>query len=231
MTDINTINKIKKLLSVAQAGSGATEAEAMTAAQMASMLMLKHNIDVQLDDDAEDQTAVNGKINWGYDEIWHRQCGSAAGFLYSCKPLIYARNGGINFIGRPDNIEACEMTLKFFVAEVERLYKLNLPKGMSKLERANYRSTFKMACAMRIAARCWAIMESLRQDDAKAIAATGSKALVVVQSIDAMLKECDDLMGEMKVKTLPAIRAKMGLGTSDGRRAGDTVKLQKQVGK
>ena len=34
--DINTINKIKKLLAVAQAGSGATEAEAMTAAQFAS---------------------------------------------------------------------------------------------------------------------------------------------------------------------------------------------------
>ena len=134
MTDINTINKIKKLLSVAQAGSGATEAEAMTAAQMASMLMLKHNIDVQLDDDVEDQTAVNGKINWGYDEIWHRQCGSAAGFLYSCKPLIYARNGGINFIGRPDNIEACEMTLKFFVAEVERLHEPE--RAVVELERA-----------------------------------------------------------------------------------------------
>lgn len=224
--DINTINKIKKLLAVAQAGSGATESEAMTAAQFASALMLKHNIDVQLDSD-EEEGSIKGAIRPGYDEPWHVECGAAAGFLYYCKPLFWRRTGHVQFVGRKDNIEACEMTMKMFASEVERLYKLNLPKGMSKIDRANFRSTFKMACAMRIAARCWAIMQTLRNDDAKAIAATGSTALVVVQTIDALLAEADALMGE--VKTMVVRPKKQGLGTALGRKAGDTVQLQKQV--
>ena len=225
--DINTINKIKKLLAVAQAGSGATEAEAMTAAQFASALMLKHNIDVQLDDE-RDEGAVEGEIRI-CDEPWHIQCASAAGFLYYCKPLFWRRSGRVRFVGRRDNIEACEATMYMFVGEVERLYKLNLPKGMSKIDRANFRSTFKMACAMRIAARCWAIMETLRNDDAKAIAATGSKALVVVQTIDALLAEADALIGDVKAMVVRPKKA--GLGTALGRKAGDTVQLQKQAGK
>lgn len=224
--DINTINKIKKLLSVAQAGSGATENEAMVAAQFASQLMLKHNIDVQLDDEKE-EGSIKGEWQRGYDEPWHIQCASAAGFLYYTKPLIYRRIGVVEFVGRADNIEACNMTLRMFTAEVERLYKLNLPKGMSKIDRANFRATFKMACAMRIAARCWAIMQTLRNDDAKAIAATGSKALVVVETIDALLAEADALIGD--VKSVAMRPRKQGLGSALGRKAGDTVQLQKQV--
>lgn len=227
--DINTINKIKKLLAVAQAGSGATENEMMSAAAFASALMLKHNIDVQLDDDKDEPESIKGERQHGYDEPWHIDCSAAAGYLYYCRPIIWRRGSEIQFVGRADNIEACEATLRTFVAEVERLYKLNLPKGMTKLDRANYRSTFKKACAMRIAARCWAIMETLRRDDAKAIAATGSTALVVVQTIDALLAEADALMGD--VKKLPVKVARFGLGTEAGRRAGNTVQLQKQVGK
>jgi len=225
--DITTINKIKKLLSLAQAGSGATENEAMTAASMASALMLKYNIEVQLDADGDEEGSIKGVWQKGYDEPWHIQCASAAGFLYYCRPLIYRRLGVVEYVGRRDNIEACNETLRFFAAEVERLYKLNLPKGMTKLDRANYRSTFKMACAMRIAARCWAIMETLRRDDTKAIAATGSTALVVVETIDKLLAEADALMGD--VKKLVVRSRKAGLGTYAGRKAGDTVKLQKEL--
>lgn len=226
MTDITIINKIKKLLAVAQAGSGATENEAMTAAAFASALMLKHNVEVQLDGD-DDEGAIHGEKQPGYDEPWHMQCASGAGFLYYCRPLIWRRSGNIKFVGRRDNIDACNDTLRMFAGEVERLYKLSLPKGMSKVERANFRATFKMACAMRIAARCWAIMETLRNDDAKAIAATGSKALVVVQTIDALLAEADAALGDVKKAVARTPRA--GLGTALGRKAGDTVKLQKQV--
>ena len=225
--NLNTINKIKKLLAVAATGSGATEGEAMSAAALASALMLKHNIDVQLDDDKDEPTAQRGESLGGYDEPWHIECSGGAGYLYSCRPLIQRRMGNIAFVGRPDNINAAEMTLKFFVDETERLYKLNLPKGLSKLDRANFRATFKMACARRIAARCWAIMETLRQDDAKAIEATGSRALVIVQSIDAMLAEADAMLGD--AKKLPVRKMRFGLGTDAGRAAGDKVELQKKV--
>lgn len=219
------VDKIKKLLRIGQANSGATEAEAATAMSMAAALMLKHGLQVQLDDDKE-VGAVQGEFV-KFEDTWNLQCASAVGYLYSCRWACLSRAQMVAFVGRPDNIAAAEETFKFLCAEVERLYKARLPKGMSKEDRANFRRTFKFACARRLAARAWAIMEELRRDDVKAIGATGSRALVVVQSIDAQLAEADAMLKGKKV-VVHKPRAD-GLGTLEGRRAGDTVQLQKQV--
>jgi hypothetical protein len=228
MTDVNTIEKIKKLLRLGASNSGASDAEAESAMSMAAALMAKHAVQVTLDgDDAPE--AVRGAPDWKFDEVWHRECAAAAGYLYYCRAIFYG-NKGIAFVGRPDNIEACNATLHYLVAEVERLYKANLPKGLDKATRAEYRRTFKFACGRRLAARAWAIMETLRNDDAKAIAATGSKALVVVQSIDTQLAEADDMLKAAGVKTAKNVMRKGGNGTLAGQRAGNTVQLQKQVG-
>lgn len=223
---MDIVERIKKLMRIGQPNSGATEDEAATAMSLASALMLKHNLDVQLDDDKDDKEAVHGNYTLGHDD-WHINCANAAALLYSCRTLILRRSGGISFVGRKNNIEACEMTLGYLVCEVERLYKLHLPKGMSKIDRANYRRTFKWACSMRLAARAWAIIEMLRRDDLKAIEATGSRALVVVESIDAQLKAADMLLGD--VKTMVVHPRAAGMGTLDGRRAGETVELQRRV--
>jgi Protein of unknown function (DUF2786) len=229
MSDINTIEKIKKLLRLGQPNSGATDAEAHAAMQMASALMLKHNIEVNLDDDRA-QGATQGQFRLGYDATWHYECASAAGLLYSCRLVISRGTATIAFVGRADNIQACEITTQYLCAEVERLYKVALPKGMSKEERAEYRRSFKFACGRRIAARAWAIMETLRNDDLKAIEATGSRALVIVESIDAQLAEADAMLASMGVK-VQAVKAKrVGTGTIAGQTAGDSVELQKKVG-
>lgn len=229
MTDINTIEKIKKLMRLGQPNSGATDAEAASAMEMASALMAKYAVQVTLDEDDAPE-AVRGKPDFKWDEVWHREVAAAAGFLYYCRVMWWGNNKygmGISFVGRPDNIEACEATMAFLAGEVERLYKLNLPKGLSKETRAEYRRTFKFACAHRLAARAWAIMEMLRHDDAKAIAATGQRALVVVQSIDEQLAEADALLGDTK-KAVVKVR-KAGNGSAAGRAAANTVQLQKQV--
>jgi len=228
MTEAIT-DKIKKLLRIGQPGSGATEDEASTAMGLAAALMLKHGIDVQLDDDKDEPGAERGDISWDHED-WHTNCANAAAYLYSCRVLVYRRQGGISFVGRSDNIGACEMTLGWLITAVEQQYKAHLPRGMSKIDRANYRRTFKWSCSMRLAARAWAaIMESLRRDDLKALEATGCRALVVVKSIDAQLAEIDAMLGEMSVKTLVVHPKAAGLGTLDGRRAGDSVELQKKV--
>lgn len=229
--DINTIEKIKKLMRLGQPNSGATDAEAASAMEMASILMAKYAVQVTLDDDTAPD-AVKGDVDWKFDESWHQECGMASGYLYYCKPLFHrwGTQHGVSFVGRPDNITACELTLAFLVAEVERLYKVNLPKGLDKTTRAEYRRTFKFACARRLAARAWAIMETLRNDDAKAIAATGSKALVLVQSIDVQLAEAAAILEADGVKSKKAVTRKAGNGTDAGRAAANTVQLQKQVG-
>lgn len=75
-------------------------------------------------------------------------------------------------------------------------------------------------------------MEMLRKDDAKAIEATGSRALVVVESIDQQLNAAQELidteLGADAKKVIIHPRA-AGLGTLAGRSAGDTVELQRRV--
>lgn len=223
------IERIKKLLRIGQPGSGATEEEASTAMGLAAALMLKHGLEVQLDDDREPETVLGREFR-GYSEAWHLNVASAAGYLYSCRHVVWRRVGQYQFVGREDNVEACAITMQWLCSEVERLYKLHLPRGMSKADRTEYRRTFKWACSMRLAARAWAIMEMLRQDDAKALEATGSRALVVVESIDQQLKAAADKLEEMGVTKRIVVHPRAaGLGTQAGRDAGDTVELQKRV--
>ena len=222
------VERIKKLLALGSANSGATEAEAETAMSMATALMLKHNIDVQLDADGDDVGARQGE-QLKYDEPWHHECATAVGYLYQCRVVIWRRAGVVSFVGRPDNLAAATEMMSYLCREVERLYKMNLVKGLSKIERANFRSTFKYACARRLGARAWAILEGLRRDDALAIAQTGSRALVIVASIDAQLAEADGILKGMGCKAIAVRPRKAGLGTSLGRAAGDSVQLQQRV--
>lgn len=222
------VDRIKKLLRIGQVNSGATENEAAVAMQMASALMLKHGLEVNLDDDNKVEGAVQGEFT-KYDNDWQLQCAAAVGYLYSSRYVYKSGAKWVAFVGRPDNIAAAQHTWSYLCAEVERLYKRNLPKGMSQEDRANFRRTFKFACARRLAARAWAIMEELRQDDVKAIAATGSRALVIVQSIDAQLAEADAMLKEAGTKIVKHKPRADGLGTTMGRQAGNEVQLQNQV--
>lgn len=233
MADLGSIReKIKALLTLA-GNEGATEAEAATAMAKASALMAKYNIEVSADEETEDST-IRGK--WVYtdkDFQWHYYCAEAAQYLYSCR-FIWSRHrkaGGFQFVGRPDNIAAAELTYKWIVDQVQRLYKEHLPKGMEKWERAEYRRTFKAACAVRVRARAWHIVSQLARDDTLAIEMTGSTALVVRSKQEQLFKEADDLINQDDTlrDNVPAPKTSAGRGTRDGLAAGDQVKLNEQI--
>lgn len=227
MSDQTIHEKIKKLLRLAN-NSGATEAEAANAMQMASALMLKHNISVDLSEDGEIKIIRGETVVEDCSETWHRVCATTVALLYSCR-VIVMNGGGFEFVGRTDNIDDCNQTLPYIITQVELLYKMALPRGLSKSARADFRKTFKMACASRCHRRAYEIMEQMRNDDAKALEYTGSTALVVVKNIDAMRKEADEFMGTQKLRNLPAVRQRFGSGTLAGHRAGDNVQLNRRV--
>lgn len=120
MSDI--VDKIRKLMALAAAGSGATEAEMATAMAMAQALMMKHAID-------EDQL-VDKKAGVGVKQVdelfnvWAAPLASAAGIIYMVKPLQQVTRDGalFSFIGRSDACEAATIMLKSLELEVERLY-------------------------------------------------------------------------------------------------------------
>ena len=219
--------KIKKLLALAN-DSGATEAEAESAMEMATALMMKYNLSVDLDE--ERKTTIRGPhVMSNLDDKWHISAASAAAVLYSCR-LIVMGGGGFEFVGRPEAIDSVQDLTMFIVNQIEAQYKKHLPKGLSVSDRAEFRRTFKLACATKVHSRAWYIMEQLRNDDTKALQFTGSTALVVKRENELQLKAADEIINSAGLRNTRHRNSKMGSGTLSGIRAANDVQLNKQLG-
>lgn len=229
------IDKIRKLFALAE-DKGASEHEASTAMSMAMALMAKYNIEqTQLAEKAAGGRKLLGS-QVSYDEFWHVDCMSAACELYHVHFVMLggtaSKYSTFNVIGHDVNVEAAKLTFQYLAREVERLYKVALPRGLSKSDRANFRRTFKHACAVRIRTRAVELMRELMTNDKVAQSATGSTALVVASQAKQDLEESRELM----LKIYPNLREKLsrgrsgGLGTSAGLAAGNQVNLSRQIG-
>ena len=84
--------------------------------QMASALMLKHNIEVSLDDDSV--TVIKGPpifTHGKFSEQWHTICSSAAACLFSVQNvMINNAKWGYYFVGRRQNVEMAGEMMAFF---------------------------------------------------------------------------------------------------------------------
>jgi hypothetical protein len=220
-------DRIRKLLRLAH-DKGASEHEAANALAMASRLMLEHNIE-HVGDEEESSRVIHGQ-RMGVDrgDKWERYVASATAKLYSCKSVHWKYSGDHAFVGKSENIEACEVTFLWICEQVEELYKEGLKtfkkqigEGLGQQTRGNFRKTFKEGCAVRIYRRVEEIVAANRGN------IPGHMALVV---IDQSLKEAEELMKGMGIKKGRSVsRYKSGLGTGAGMAAGDAVKLQGSV--
>lgn len=221
MSKSKIIDRIRKLLALAR-DKGASEAEASLAMAKASELMLQHNID-NIDEDTGVGVIAGIPVGGDLGQNWHIIIAAAVGRLYTCRGVRYGRDK-FYFVGKPDNVEACEVTLVFIVGQVDALYKeaLNIYSGrLNKTMRAELRTTFKEACAIRIAHRVNEIVATMRNR------IPDHKALVV---IDQSLSEADDLLNAGGVKKGKEVTVrKSGIGTGAGWSAGDAIKLQTEL--
>lgn len=215
------IDKIRKLLAVAR-DKGATEHEAATALAMAQRLMLEH--DVKNVEDHVEVQAVRGEwMNVHFDDKWYRMLAAGVASLFNCRTLFNSL-GDVKFVGKPENIEVCQVTLLWVVDQVEELYKEALKSfrarlgKLDKATRGDFRKTFKEACALRVWHRAAEIVAAARGN------IPGHMSLVV---IDQSLAAADDLIKGAKKTALTVRRS--GFGTGAGQLAGDAVKLQREV--
>jgi hypothetical protein len=225
--------KIVKLLNLAN-DKGASEDEAATAMRMAMGLMAKHGIEQsQLGNGLTPPRAKLGTFIRDKFKPYQVTLASAAATLYGCRIVCFGKGGcaGIQFVGRPDNIEAAEMTSLWLARQVEAIYKASLPKGLDKRTRAEYRATFKDACANRVSSRALRLMLDLTHNQANALGATGQNALVVQGYFDQCFKEADEAMRAEfpNIKEGAERKFKYGIGTAAGREAGDRVQLRQEV--
>lgn len=222
--------RIAKLLAMGEHSSG-NENEQAVAMKLAAKLMLEHGI-------TRDQVAVGvkhevkaGKHDTSADKKFMHFSAMAAAKLYGCSVLLFdGGRAGFQFVGRQDNLDAAYVTYELIVQQIERFYKQALPRGLTKADRAEFRRTFKDACAVRVGQRAAKIMEELSLPDDTSNAAS-SRALVVVNHRALLKQEVDSFLATIKLKKPKTIAPSRGAGTGLGLQAGDKVKLRQELGR
>lgn len=222
-------DKIRKLLILAN-DKGATEGEKDSALAMAQNLMMKYNI--QIDISQEEIKIMAGEI-YGkeYKRRWHKLIASAVAHMYVCRIVNYEE--GFKYVGRPESIEACQMTLDYIVDQIEELWKLHKKKLKSQggsIDDDNYRRSFKWGAASRVWGRVEEMRSDMTKNDEKAQAATGCTALVVVNTIKKQEEEISAFMdATMNLRKGRGMTPPKGGGHGAGRAAGDQVKITKDI--
>lgn len=224
------IEKIRKLLAMADLRSGATEHERETALRMASSLMMRHSI-------SETQIRVKAKIEgkWykeRHTSYWYQLLATAAAKINMCRTMV-TTNGYIQFVGRPEAIETSAIFFEHLEAEVGRLFKEHLAV-IGRLPSGKYRDQWKIGCAIRICHRVDDMMAELK-DDKVAMERTGSTALVVASTIEQRLNEVGDWIAETYPHTKEEKKQRktkprsFDHATARGYQAGDRVKIQEAL--
>lgn len=230
MTETKIIDRIRKLLELAS-NEGATEAEAANALEKANALMMKHGIDQAMFEKENGEVEIGyGNPFTDYKRRWHKTCASAASHLYGCSYAIFGSTE-FRFFGRSEIVGAAELTFLHLAAQIEAWYKLDLPKGLTKMERAKWRHDFKEACALRVYHRVVAIVKDLQENDQKAQEAVGHNALVVLDHRTQLKSELDDFMDARKMKKnrSRALSLRYSEASARGMEAGNKVKINQEL--
>lgn len=202
--------RISKLLNMT-VERGATEDEQANAMRLAAGIATRLGIDL-----AQIQAATGEKpkpkIAQKYTSMamkpYEAFCAEAAGVLYGviCVAPNLGKNG-FYYTGREENIELAQQTMLWLVRQVELLYKQNLPRGLSKRDRADFRNSFKDMCARRVLQRAYDLVRNMKTQDQAAQEATGRNALVVAGYFDGLRREIDDWYDESAKATQARIAA------------------------
>jgi Protein of unknown function (DUF2786) len=123
MAPEDVVERIRKLLRLAE-NAGATEAEAASALERASALLLRHNLSMEQIAVSASQREVVGeeRIRTGWAGSWR---GSLLGVLARhnlCSPFVHRRDRAdtVVIVGRPANIEATHAMYDWIAEQLER---------------------------------------------------------------------------------------------------------------
>jgi len=119
MNNDNIINKIKKLLAMADQNGGASDTERETAMRQATALMNKHNIELAETEERPEQTGQDHIL--AGSSVWKAFVFNAAASLYGCKTYrSTGRNGQIYIIGLDHNRQVTISMSQYLIKSIER---------------------------------------------------------------------------------------------------------------
>lgn len=218
MSDIH--EKIANLLELSR--NNPSEEEAATALNMARRLMLKYNID---ESELGNKSSVEYQQGSGVDRDYFRLLASGVSELVPARAILFGRgkNQEIKWAATKVNAQIADALLLFWADQIEALYKIHLPRSMSKSERARYRQDFKRNCAVGIIHRAREIKKQQILDE-------GEKGTALVVIEDKLMTEINDFLNTQNIKQGRGMKIRTHTpGAAHGRQAVGSVQMQRRV--
>lgn len=229
MTDSRIIQKLKKLL--AMANDKSSENEVMTAARQLHVMLAKHNMSMdQLDtgDDAQEQ--IDKSFESHKCRPWKRVVAFKIAQLYFCE-MYYVKmgNGKSNyfFVGTEANRTFAMAIFNMVVKTNERESRVECRKVHGK-EVAEFVNSFWTGAMHRIYDRCDQLIKAAKEGSLQDEEGTTLPAMV--STYDLQAERTKQYLSTMKLKTkVSRTRATDANGLNAGKAAGDKVQLSRSL--
>jgi hypothetical protein len=220
MPDNSKVEKIRKLLALAQSGN---PNEAALAAARARELMVQYAIDEAQLLPQDREPISTESLNVGSKKIphWEALLSYILAPHFFCRSF-YTRGSDIHVVGRKSDREACIATFWYLRNEIKRMSALAWGREPAEntVHGKTWKTGFNEGCVRTIKERLEGEKNLLASDN------TGT-ALVLAQR----QQETDDYVAEnMKLRTSLAKRRVSPSGFHAGRQAGHALNLEKRAG-
>lgn len=228
---------IRKLLAMAEGG---TEHEALVAAQKASLLALKYNIDIlalqtKPEDYKDDHLHQDIKVDRWVSNILHGVANlNAVKHYRSHNPDT--DDWSYRLVGKQHNINITRSITQYLVNEVRRLNTSHVkdkPHLNTAPARADYRKAFRLAASQRLYSRLTDLLSELQNHPEVAPLALQTNALVVADYFKTEAQACEDFIskniGALTFTKERPLRINSTEGYRDGQNAANKISLNTQL--
>jgi len=236
------IDKVRKLMALS---TSPNENEAAQAAEKAQTILAEYNLsmsEVETDGKVEDKFITSSRVRTP-SVPWVRYVAGAVGRMYFCKYYYtheyvtdlsrqcgYVRKDMHSFVGASHNIEIAEMMFQYLIEAINRLSKEAI-RNVHRVHRSGYDSSFKKACALRLASRIKDRIEAAKAGTVKS-ETTGTNLPALRSLYESNEKALTTYMEDQGTKLGKGRKSgslSNAQGAADGRAAGDKIGLDPQV--
>jgi hypothetical protein len=230
MSDSRIIQKMKKLMAMAE--GNANENEAMTAARQLQILLAKHNISMsELDTPDEEKEQIESSSESHKCRPWKRVVALSIARLYFCEMYFTRMGNGKSsyfFVGTETNRNFAMQIFSMVVKSIEKDSRKQSKEIYGK-EDSSFVNSFWSGAMHRISERCAEMIEEAKRGEI--VDDNGANLPALVSVYEENNKRVSDFLSKTTFKSASSnTRATNSVGISRGKAAGDRVQLNRGIG-
>lgn len=234
-TDLKIVDRIRKLLALAQSSN---PHEAANAAARAAELMAEHQIaEASIEVDGELGGDLANAAGEAIDEQVVEQFARAVSWkamligglarAFGCRAIQRRKDGTVSLviIGRPSDIDAFRYMWSYLTAEIDRLADEGWRTARSDSSARSWKNSFRVSAAAEVSRR---LLETRQQamTDARSNPQAGAAMLKIDRHEDALTQ----YLADMGTRAGRPVRIRQNGGEDAGRAAGEQLNLGNNPG-